>query len=267
MSERLRSVNTRFWEDPFIEDITPSEKLLFLYLLTNPQANMLGIYEITVKRICYDTGLTREIVTNGLKRFEKAEKVLTWNNFIILPNWLKNQNLNSNMKTGVLKLFNQLPIELRTNIIGNDSPTILNDYQILRNTLLKGNRNRKEIEIEGEDESEDEEVESSSLKNQFEVFRKKYPGTKRGFDIEFENLQKRHRDWREIIPNLSERLEYQIEAREIKRKQTVNGWAPEWKNLQTWINQRCWEEEISINHNSSPQADLIAPPIPPEFNK
>jgi hypothetical protein len=56
MADKLRSVNTRFWEDPFVEELTPSEKLLFLYLLTNPLANLLGIYEITIKRISYDTG-------------------------------------------------------------------------------------------------------------------------------------------------------------------------------------------------------------------
>ena len=68
MSEKLRSVNTKFWDDPFIEDLPPTEKLLFLYLLTNPLANLLGIYEITVKRISYDTGLSREAVLSGLKK-------------------------------------------------------------------------------------------------------------------------------------------------------------------------------------------------------
>jgi len=83
----------------------------------------------------------------------------------------------------------------------------------------------------------------------FEIFRQSYPGTKRGMLIEFENLKKKHKDWREVVPILSDAITYQSSCREIKRK--AGGFVPEWKNLQTWINQRCWEEEIEINNISN----------------
>lgn len=126
MSEKLRSVNTKFWDDPFIEELSPSEKLLFLYLLTNPLANLLGIYEITIKRICYDTGLNKETVLNGLERFGTVRKAYYNDNFIILPNWLKNQRLNRNMKINVGKYFNELPMSLKTNILSNGSESLPN---------------------------------------------------------------------------------------------------------------------------------------------
>ena len=87
------------------------------------------------------------------------------------------------------------------------------------------------------------------LENCFEIFRQNYPGTKRGFNIEIENLKKKHKDWYEIIPILSDALTYQKSAREIKHH--AGGFVPEWKNLQTWINQRCWEEEIETNYISN----------------
>ena len=59
---------------------------------------------------------------------------------------------------------------------------------------------------------------------------------------EFENFQKKHRDWKEVLPSLSGILERQEKARNEKR--ASGGFVPEWKNLSTWINQRCWEEEI-----------------------
>lgn len=152
MGEKLRSVNTKFWDDPFIEKLPPDEKLLFLYLLTNSLTSILGIYEITIKRICYDTGLSNETVSKGLKGFERVRKVFyVFDNYIILPNWLKNQRLNSNMKIGVINEFNTLPIELKNNISGNSSEPFGKDYETLRNTLLKY---KEEVEVEVEIEVE-----------------------------------------------------------------------------------------------------------------
>jgi len=51
------------------------------------------------------------------------------------------------------------------------------------------------------------------------------------------------------FPLLSDALNYQQSAREIKRRS--GGFVPEWKNLQTWINQKCWEEEIETNNISN----------------
>jgi hypothetical protein len=53
MSQRI--VNDEFWTDPYIEDLDPSEKLIFLYLITNPLCNIAGAYEIRLKRIAYET--------------------------------------------------------------------------------------------------------------------------------------------------------------------------------------------------------------------
>jgi len=163
MAYKLRSVNTKFWDDPFIENLNPSEKLLFLYLLTNPLSNLLGVYEITIKRICYDTSLTNETVSKGLKRFENEKKAFYFQNYIILPNWLKNQRLNSNMKIAVAKEFNALPNELKDNILSNGSEGLQNDskgFETIRECLDK-----YEIEIE-----EEIEIEKGSEKIDFNIF-------------------------------------------------------------------------------------------------
>jgi len=148
MSNKLRSVNTRFWEDTFIENLNVSEKLLFLYLLTNTQTNLLGIYEISMKRISYDTGLNNDTIKKGFERFGTVRKAYFINDFIILPNFLKNQKLNTNMKIGVAKIFNDLPNWLKENILQSKENEISNDskgFEMVRNGLVK-----YEIEIEVE---------------------------------------------------------------------------------------------------------------------
>ena len=38
-----RYVSETFWTDPYVDGLDPSEKLLYIYLLTNPQCNIAGI--------------------------------------------------------------------------------------------------------------------------------------------------------------------------------------------------------------------------------
>jgi len=79
----------------------------------------------------------------------------------------------------------------------------------------------------------------------FDIFRKEYPGTKKGNDTEFSNFIKKHKDWRDILPKLIERLNYQKEARQVRLENKL--FVPGWKNLQTWINQRGWEDQINTD--------------------
>ena len=73
----------------------------------------------------------------------------------------------------------------------------------------------------------------------FDSCRITFKGTVRGLNTEFENFCKKHLDWKEVIPLLLPAVEGQIAWRE---KQT--GFVPAWKIFQTWINNRCWEDEL-----------------------
>jgi len=157
---KLRSVNTKFWEDSWVEELSPLHKLLFLHLITNPSANIAGIYEISIKRMCFDTGIDKETIKKGLEIFQTVGKVFYIDGFIFLPNWLKNQKMNENMKIGVMKIFHELPTKIQTAIFGNAcasifniNQTLSNGYITLSNTLLK-----YEVEDEREKETETEDV-------------------------------------------------------------------------------------------------------------
>ena len=111
---------------------------------------MIGIYEITIKRISYDTGLSPEMVRKALKVFEDKSKVYYQDNYVILPNFLKNQNLNTNMQKGALNVYNNLPIWLKDKLSGKP----LKAFESLRNAMLNVNR----IGIEYESECEGDEA-------------------------------------------------------------------------------------------------------------
>ncbi|MFA6185514.1 MAG: hypothetical protein WC720_05220 [Candidatus Shapirobacteria bacterium] len=144
--EKLRSVNTKFWNDPFIEKLDSKEKLLFIYFLTNPQANILGIYEISLNRISFDTGLKVESIEKALKGFERVSKVFYLDGFIILANFQKNQNMNSNMEKGAIELFKKLPNKVKSLVLDK----ALKGFERLSN----GFKDFEKYESESESESE-----------------------------------------------------------------------------------------------------------------
>lgn len=76
---------------------------------------------------------------------------------------------------------------------------------------------------------------------EFDEFRKIYRGTKRGLRTEFTNFCKKHKDWKAVLPTLKERYEHQCELKDQARM--FGCFVPVEKNLQTYLNQRCWEEE------------------------
>lgn len=82
----------------------------------------------------------------------------------------------------------------------------------------------------------------SGFEIEFEKFRELYPGTKRGHKTEFENFKKKHKDWRLVVPLLVEAIKNEINFHEAKT--TKGEFVPEYKNLSTWINSRCWEQEF-----------------------
>lgn len=86
----------------------------------------------------------------------------------------------------------------------------------------------------GEKEREDKKV--------FDIFRKQYPGTKRGLETEYSNFKKKHKDYRACVYLLLPALRKLMEWRETKK--ASGQFVPEYANLSTWINQRRWEAEL-----------------------
>ena len=97
----FRHVRTEFWKDPrVLEEMTPEDKLFFLYLLTNPNTTQTGIYRIAKKQIAFEMGYSVECVATLIDRFENYYKIIKYNSQtreIAIKNWGK-YNLNKGGK-------------------------------------------------------------------------------------------------------------------------------------------------------------------------
>lgn len=130
-----RYFNTHFWDDNYIVGLSPTEKLLFIYLFTNPLTNIGGIYEIGMSRISFDTGLTKEAILKALKGFQISKKCFYNEGWIILPNFIKHQTPNTNIIKGIEDIFSKIPANVITSDIYDSIEKALKGFERLSNAL------------------------------------------------------------------------------------------------------------------------------------
>ena len=106
-----RYISTSFWDDEWVQEHDPSEKLFYLYLLTNPLTNIAGVYQITDRRVAFDTGFNADIVKEMWKRFEAAGKAMRRGEWVVLPSWPKHQKweLRRKIMLGIVSVLQGIP--------------------------------------------------------------------------------------------------------------------------------------------------------------
>jgi len=129
-----RNVQLNFWTDSKVEDdFTPEDKYFYLYLITNPQTNICGCYQISYAQVTNQTGYNRDTVDRLINRFEKAHRVIRFcgeTKEILLLNWYKyNWSKSEKTLTGVENVAKHIKTqEFRNyvfyviNCIRNDEP-------------------------------------------------------------------------------------------------------------------------------------------------
>lgn len=104
-----RNVQLSFWTDNKVEDdFTPEDKYFYLYLLTNPQTNICGCYEVSYSQLTNQTGYNKDTVNRLLDRFENVHKIIRFNKStkeILVLNWYKyNWSKSGDTLKGILKV-------------------------------------------------------------------------------------------------------------------------------------------------------------------
>lgn len=105
--------------------------------------------------------------------------------------------------------------------------------QMLHNLVEVRNDSVTQIRVEKSRKEENREEEI------YDIFRKYYPGEKRGLDTEFSYFCKTHSDWKEVLSLLLPA----VKEEEFRRAsiESASKFVPPWKHLKTWIYNRCWE--------------------------
>ncbi len=132
--------------------------------------------------------------------------------------------------------------------------------------LLKTQKNPKKPKKA--DTGTDTDTDTDIISVSFETFRKSFPGTKRGLKTELENFLKKNNSEsiKLLLPALEKEIQYRLKLVE------QNEFIPSWKNLSTWINQKCWEQEFreintikQVNGKIAASQTVTVPLIDPEI--
>jgi hypothetical protein len=90
--------------------MTPEDKYFYLYLLTNPNTNHIGIYQITKRQIAFDLDYSIDTVHVLMKRFIEHHKLIRYNpemRELAIKNWGKH-NLYNDSKPLLDCIFSEL---------------------------------------------------------------------------------------------------------------------------------------------------------------
>lgn len=142
---KTRIIQTRFWEDSFIYTISPTSKLLFLYLLTNKRIELTGSYELPIPIISIETGLTKDEILASLN--EISSKIAYIDNYVVIKNASKYQNYENSkslpQRNAYKKELGKLPQTVKDYIdkgflsTGGTSPQLVTQLDIKQNTKSK----------------------------------------------------------------------------------------------------------------------------------
>jgi len=109
-----RYISTSFWDDEWVQTLDPSEKLFYIYLLTNPLTNIAGVYKITDRRVGFDTGFSDEVISEMWMRFTRLNKAVRFGEWVIIPSWPRHQRWQDRktIKMGIEKILTEVPSDV-----------------------------------------------------------------------------------------------------------------------------------------------------------
>ena len=163
---RYRQLHTAFWTDAFVEDMTPEQKLFYIYLLTNARTTQCGIYEITKRTISNETGYTLERVCELIEYFESIAKIFynEKNKEMFVANWLKYNWIDSKP---VRQCMAKEIEKIKTQDFYNEFDTLLIPYGYRIHTLTLSKKDR--MGTVGRDLGEEEEKKKKEKEKEREI--------------------------------------------------------------------------------------------------
>lgn len=163
-----RNVQLSFWTDNKVEDdFTPEDKYFYIYLLTNPQTNICGCYEVSYSQMTRQTGYNKDTIIRLLERFDRVHKVIKFDSKtkeVLILHWYKyNWSKSEKVLAGVLgvakhiksdefrKYVNDTVDSMKNNTVSIEytetMETSVSDTDSVSDTVINNIDNNKEIYI------------------------------------------------------------------------------------------------------------------------
>jgi hypothetical protein len=105
---KSRVVKDEIWDDDWFYELDPTEKLVWLFLLTNPRGNIAGIYKLNQKWAAQSVGLDFDVFKTILQRFVRDGKIIYEDNWVALVNFHRHVAYrNASVAQGIVRLYRE----------------------------------------------------------------------------------------------------------------------------------------------------------------
>ncbi len=105
-------VESRFWQDEKMREVSDDARYLMLYLLTSPHRNIIGIYFLPSPYACFDLGWDEKRFSKGLQELISAAliKYDAKAHVVLVKNYLKHNPLeNPNQVKSAIEKLKEIP--------------------------------------------------------------------------------------------------------------------------------------------------------------
>lgn len=152
-----RQIHTKIWRDNWFLELDADEKLLFIYLFSNDNTNLAGIYELNERIIQLETGLDKTRIREILNKFESENKVHFQGGIVWIVNMQKyHTSTGEKVRRGVEITLEGIPdCELKQKYCIANGINLENTLSEIPNTLSY-NKSKSKRERENKNKSKTE---------------------------------------------------------------------------------------------------------------
>lgn len=87
----LRSIDQRYWTDPYVESLSATEKLVYIHLFSSAHTNLVGVFQASRRMIAFQTACPGPDVDAALERFRRDGKALIDGGEVWLVSYIRHQ--------------------------------------------------------------------------------------------------------------------------------------------------------------------------------
>lgn len=117
-----KTINPSTWRDGAFTALEWDGRLVFLYLLTNQDSNLLGAYKMTTKQIGYDTALGQDEATRVMEVLNSVGLVVYKDDWVIIRRDFLSPFSNPSVYQNKIADYQKLPPQIQELVEEPTSP-------------------------------------------------------------------------------------------------------------------------------------------------
>lgn len=87
----LRSIDQRYWTNPYVESLSATEKLVYIHLFSSAHTNLVGVFQASRRMIAFQTACPGPDVDAALERFRRDGKAVIDGGEVWLASYIRHQ--------------------------------------------------------------------------------------------------------------------------------------------------------------------------------